>query len=79
MGVERAGIVLSTGRREDMTQVLRTAHKIRNLNSVSGREWEDAYTAGSERHAVIVLLLWVQHAQGYCQLPFAVCYDGKGQ
>ena len=37
------------------------------------------YTAGSERHAIFVLLIGVQHAQSHCQLPFAVSYDGKGQ
>lgn len=37
------------------------------------------YTAGREGHAVFVLLIWVQHAEGYCQLLFAVRYDGKGQ
>lgn len=37
------------------------------------------HTAGSERHAIFVLLIRVQHAQGHCQLPFTVRYDGKGQ
>lgn len=36
-------------------------------------------TAGCERHAVLVLLIGVQHAQGHRQLPSAVRYDGKGQ
>lgn len=44
-----------------------------------GRECKDTYTAGSERHAIFVLLVWVQHAQGHCQLPLIVRYDGKGQ
>lgn len=39
----------------------------------------DTCTAGRERQAILVLLLGVQHAQGHCQLPFAVRYDGKGQ
>lgn len=38
-----------------------------------------SHTAGSKGHAIFVLLIWVQHAQGDCQLPFAVRYDGKGQ
>lgn len=40
---------------------------------------EGAHTAGSQRHAGFVLLDWVQHAQGHCQLPSTVRYDGKGQ
>lgn len=39
----------------------------------------DSYTARSERHAVFVLLVCVQHAQGDSQLPFTVRYDGEGQ
>lgn len=40
---------------------------------------EDSYTAGSKRQAIFVLLIWVQHAQGHCQLAFTVRYNGKGQ
>lgn len=39
----------------------------------------DTCTAGCEWHAILVLLIRVQHAQGHCQLPFTVRYDGKGQ
>lgn len=45
-------------------------------------EWgmlNSAYTASCEGQAVFVPLVWVQHAQGYCQLPVTVCYDGIGQ
>ena len=39
----------------------------------------ETYTAGSDWHALVVLLIGVQHAQGHCQLPFTVRYDGIGQ
>lgn len=39
----------------------------------------DTCTAGCERHPILVLLLRVQHAQGHCQLPVSVRYDGEGQ
>lgn len=39
----------------------------------------DTCTACCERHAVLVLLLRVQHAQGHRQLPPSVRYDGEGQ
>lgn len=44
-----------------------------------GTECEDAHTASSDWQAIIVLLVRVQHAQGNCQLPFTVRYDGIGQ
>lgn len=39
----------------------------------------DAHAAGSERQAVFVLLIRVQHAQCDGQLPFPVCYDWERQ
>lgn len=45
--------------------------------SVQDSEYD--YTASSERQAVFVLLIRVQHAQSHCQLPFAVRDDGEGQ
>lgn len=58
------------GMRADKILSLNAAPEIRNLGS---------YAAGCERHAVFVLLIGVQHAQGHCQLSSAVRYDGKGQ
>lgn len=54
---------------------MNAAYKIRTLDF----DCEHSYTAGSERHAVFVLLVGVQHAQGHRQVPFKVGYDGKGQ
>lgn len=79
MESKTASTLPPAGTRGDKTQVLKAAYKISKVNSVFGRDCGDTYTAGSERHAIFVLLVWVEHAQGHCQLPFAVRYDGKGQ
>lgn len=43
------------------------------------RQCSGPHTACSEWHAIFVFFIRVQHAQSYCQLPFTVSYDGKGQ